>query len=178
MNPTEVQARVKARVWQEIAQSQGEFADISHDKLNKLVDLATNAALIEFDDEIDEVIAKENLGEEVYGTTDEKVLWQGRPFLTISRSYVITNERVRILSGLLGKERLDIELIRIQEMDQRQTLRERMMNVGDITISSHDPSHPRIVLNNIREPQQVHEILRRAVLDARSKHGLYYREEM
>jgi hypothetical protein len=178
MNPTEVQARVKARVWQEIAQSQSEFADIPHEKLGKLVDLATNAALLEFDDEIDEVIAKEKLDEELVGAIDEKVLWQGRPFLTISRYYVITNERVRIMSGLLGKEREDVELIRIQDMDQRQTLRERFMNVGDIYIRSHDPSHPHIILNNVRDPQQVHEILRRAVLDARSKHGLYYREEM
>jgi hypothetical protein len=82
------------------------------------------------------------------------------------------------MSGLLGKEREDVELIRIQDMDQRQTLRERFMNVGDIYIRSHDPSHPHIILNNVRDPQQVHEILRRAVLDARSKHGLYYREEM
>lgn len=178
MNPTEVQARVKARVWQEIAQSQGEFTEIPHDKLGKLVDLATNAALLEFDDEIDEVITKENLGNELYGATDEQVLWQGRPFLTISKYYIITNERVRIMSGLLGKDREDVELIRIQDMDQRQSLRERFMNVGDIIIRSHDPSDPQIILNNIRDPQRVHEILRRAVLDARSRHKLYYREEM
>jgi hypothetical protein len=35
-----------------------------------------------------------------------------------------------------------------------------------------------MVLNNITNPMEVHEILRRAVIKARKRHNLSYREEM
>lgn len=178
MNVAEAQARIKARIWQHIAQSEGEFKEIPQEQLSKLVDLTTNAALVEFDDELDEMLEKESVANVLDGTLDETILWQGRPFLSISTTYIITNERIRILRGLLGKDREDIELIRVQDMDQRQSLRERLMNVGDLHIRSHDPSHPVVLLNNVRDPQAVHEILRRAVLNARKAHNLHYREEM
>lgn len=45
-------------------------------------------------------------------------------------------------------------------------------------VSSHDPSDPQVVLRNVADPLEVHEIIRRAVLEARKKHRLYYQEEM
>jgi hypothetical protein len=50
--------------------------------------------------------------------------------------------------------------------------------VGDITIRSHDSSHPAIILNNVRDVQEVHEILRRAVLNARKRYKITFQEEM
>jgi hypothetical protein len=180
MNATEAQARVEARIWQAIAQSEADFKSIPHAQLETLIHLATNAALAEIDDELGEDLAKIMAGEKPQMSADdeEEVLWEGRPFLSLTTRYVITNERLRIFEGLLGKDRLDIELVRIQDYDQKQALTERMANVGDIIISSHDPSSPKITLHNVRDPQAVHEILRRAVLAARKKHKLYYREEM
>ena len=108
----------------------------------------------------------------------KQTLWKGHPLLSISEHYVITNERVRIVRGLFGKDREDIELIRIQDIDHSQTLRERALNVGDISIKSHDRSHPSVVLNNVRDVQEVHEILRRAVLSARKQYNITFQEEM
>ena len=108
----------------------------------------------------------------------EKVLWEGRPFLSLNTRYVITNERVRIVEGILGKDREDIELVRIQDIDQSQSISERLLNIGDILIRSHDTTNPQAVIRNVKDPQAVHEILRRAVLDARKRHKLVYREEM
>lgn len=180
MNATEAQARVKARVWQAIAQSKTDFKIIPQAQLEELIDLATNAALAEIDEELGEELAALSAGgdQDMTSGKDENVLWEGRPFLSLTTRYVITNERLRIFEGLFGKDRLDIELIRIQDYDQKQALTERMVNVGDIIISSHDPSSPKITLNNVRDPQTVHEILRRAVLEARKKYKLHYREEM
>jgi uncharacterized membrane protein YdbT with pleckstrin-like domain len=79
---------------------------------------------------------------------------------------------------LLSKARRDIELVRIQDIDHHQILTERTLNIGDVTISSHDPSDPQVTLNNIRDPSQVHEILRRAMLKARKKYNVSFREEM
>jgi hypothetical protein len=147
--------------------------------LEKLVELVTDAALIEVDTDLSrqsaQLAPKEDI---VIGAEDETTLWQGRPFLSLTEQYLITSERVRVISGFLGKERVDIELVRIQDFDQTQTVRERLLNLGDLTVHSHDRSHPVVILNNIADPQAVHEILRRAILDARQRHRLTYREEM
>ena len=92
--------------------------------------------------------------------------------------YTITDERIRVTEGILGKSRENIELIRIQDVDYSQTFRERLLNLGDINIRSHDTSHPSIQLKNVKEPEAVYEILRKAILNARKKHNFMYREEM
>jgi hypothetical protein len=63
-------------------------------------------------------------------------------------------------------------------MDLSQGINERMLGIGDIEIRSHDPSHPTAVLNNVSNPTEVHEILRRAVLKARKKYNVTFREQM
>jgi hypothetical protein len=182
MSIIDARARVKARVWQAVAQGQVDLGSVPKQQVEALVDFVTDAALMEVDEELGDTVGRTNdirVGAPLQGGQEgEKVLWEGRPFLSISVNYIITTERVRIIEGLLGKEREDIELIRIQDLDQKQTLRERMLNVGDVMIKSHDQTHPTIVLNNIKDPQAVHEILRRAVLEARQKYRFTFREEM
>ncbi|HSM54798.1 MAG TPA: PH domain-containing protein [Candidatus Sulfomarinibacteraceae bacterium] len=180
MNLEEARARIKARVWQALAQSELDIKDLPQSELEELVNLMATAALVEIDEELGESLTSEETKENKAGDEDsaEQILWQGRPFLSINTRYQITDERVRIIEGVLGKDHQDIELVRIQDVDQSQTVRERLLNVGDIHIHSHDRSHPRAVLNNVKNPQQVHEILRRAVLKARERYKLVYREEM
>jgi hypothetical protein len=176
----EAQSRVKASIWKAIAQSKLDLSGIPQEDLELLVELATDAALVEIDDEIGQTLVadKAPVAKSFLQSDDEQLLWQGRPFLSISREYIITSERIRLVEGLLGKDREDVELIRVQDIDQKQTLSDRLLNLGDITIRSHDSSHPEVVMNNVRDPEIVHEILRTAVLDARRRHGLIYREEM
>ncbi|RMG92200.1 MAG: PH domain-containing protein [Chloroflexi bacterium] len=175
--PSEAHARIKARIWQAIAQTDLDISQIDKEIVNALVDLTTEAALMELDEEIGKSwsqtrTAQNDLDEE------EQLLWEGRPFLSLSTHYRITNERIRITHGLLGKDREDIELIRIQDIDFSQTLSERILKIGDITIHSHDSSHPKVTLNNVKDPERVHEILRRAILNARKRYNFSYREEM
>jgi hypothetical protein len=176
------QGRIKSQVWQAIAQSDIDLSSVSKKELEELVALVTNAALIEIDAELGKTVPPDlvpEVGSYIdEGDDKEEVLWSGRPFLSIVTEFIITNERVRIITGLLGKDREDIELVRIQDMDQRQTVGDRILQIGDIIVHSHDRSDPRVILHNVREPEVVHEILRRAVLDARKRHGLIYREEM
>lgn len=181
MNVAEARARIKARVWQALAQTDLNLKALSEEELDTLVTLVADAALLEIDDEIEASVAekeKSAAADFLAGAEAEELLWQGRPFLSLTTTYIITNERVRIITGLLGKDREDIELVRIQDIDQDQTLRERLLNIGDIVIHSHDRSHPSVRLENVKNHQEVHEILRRAVLNARKEHGLRYREEM
>ncbi len=178
----ESHSRIKTQVWKAIAKSEINLDGIPESEIDALVELVTDAALIEIDQEIGRSSPMETIpepGDYIEGDEEkELVLWSGRPFLSIVTEFVITNERIRIFSGLLGKDREDIELIRIQDIDQKQTFGDRILQIGDIVILSHDSSDPEAVLHNVKDPQEVHEILRRAVLNARKKHGLIYREEM
>lgn len=178
MDVKEARTRIKARVWQALAQSDLELKDLPKEDLEPLVEMVTDAALLEIDEEIGQSVSAESAKEKVSAEDEEEVLWEGRPFLSISTRYVVTDERIRIIEGLLGRDREDIELVRVQDLDQSQSVSERLLNVGDIHVRSHDRSHPQATLRNVKDPQQVHEILRRAILNARKKHGLIYREEM
>jgi hypothetical protein len=180
MIPIEAQSRVKASVWKALAQADVDLSVLPRTEQEALVEIVTNAALLEIDKEIGEElnVNRNTLISEHPNHEDEEIRWEGRPFLSVSTHYIITSQRVRIIEGLFGKDREDIELIRIQDIDQSQSLRERLLNLGDITVRGHDTSQPKAVLNNISDPQTVHELLRKAILSARKKYGLTYREEM
>jgi len=180
MSITEAQARVKSRIWQAIAQEGVDLSGLKKDDLNALVDIVTEAALLEMDEMMSHSLEAEKVSEleQVLNDGDEDILWEGRPFLSLTLHYRITDERVLVTEGLLGKTTENIELIRIQDMAHKQSFSERLINIGDITIRSHDSSNPTFQLKNITNPEEVHEILRRAVLSARKKHNFTYREEM
>ncbi|GAB4438832.1 MAG: hypothetical protein Fur0044_35490 [Anaerolineae bacterium] len=182
MSLPELRAKVKAGIWQAIAQSGVSTSALPQADLDRLVGAITEGVLKEMDDLLTQTsgqpaaVAKAQVDD---GDDEvEKVLWEGRPYLSLSVHYKITNERVRITEGILGKDREDIELVRIQDIDMTQGVSERMMNIGDIHIRSHDRSNPEVVLNNVSNPSEVHEILRRAVLKARKKYNVSFREEM
>ncbi len=182
MSLNEYRSRVEARIWKAIAQSDIDLSSITEKDQERLIELVTDAALLEIDVELDDVLASSSpKSSEAYlldDESDEQILWEGRPFLSLRSHYVITSQRIRIVEGLVGKERQDVELIRIQDIGHKQTMRERMLGVGDITVMSHDSSHPDLLLNNVRDPENVHEILRQAVNDLRKAKGLSFQEEM
>lgn len=185
---SDAHVRIRARVWQAIAQDEIDVSGIDKDRLNEFVDLVADAALLEVDDSLTTAVQKAEAAlpeaaptddaDNVFDDDKEDVLWEGRPFLSIATHYRITDERIRIVEGLLGRRQENVELVRVQDLDYTQTVTERILKLGDIVIRSHDPSHPVIKLENVRDPEAVYEILRRAVLHARKKHNFTYREEM
>lgn len=187
MSVADAHERIKSRIWQAAAQSGLDMSALDKAEQARLVEIAADAALMEADQQLGEALSagKAEARDASPPTDDfdpdpleEDVLWRGRPLLSLVTEYVITDERVRVIQGLLGKARDDVELVRIQDVSQEQSMGERMMNIGDITIRSHDPTNPLLILRNVQDPQEVHEILRRAVLNARKKHRFTYREEM
>jgi hypothetical protein len=182
MSFTETQDRIKASVWQAIAQSDLDVSGLDKETLESLVHLVTEAALLDADNEMEKSLEsgrqQGSADVDVMDDDKEDLLWEGRPFLSVTLHYRITDERIRITEGLLGKAREIVELIRVQDVDYSQTFSERLLNLGDIDIHSHDSSHPKIQLKNIKNPESVYEILRRAILKARKRHNFTYREWM
>ncbi len=114
MFPREAQARIKASIWQSIAQSDLDLSSLDKDTLESLVDLVTTEAMLEMDEQLGESWSESksmetDSGDDAAAESDEQVLWEGRPFLSVSMFYQITDERVHISEGLFGKTHQNIE---------------------------------------------------------------------
>jgi len=178
-------ARVIASIWQAVAQSgvdlsglprdmQARLIDAIADQTLKVVDDLLNEATADFDPQPDPPAPDRSLGD----AWQEEVLWKGRPFLSLSEHYTITDERIRVARGILSREIENVELIRVQDLDFSQSLGERMLGIGDIHVHGHDASQPALVLRNLPDPEKIYELLRKAWMRARKRHGLQFREEM
>lgn len=172
-----LRAQIKASIWQSIAQSGVDLSSISPDDQENIVGKIADGVLVAMDTIMGEEVPLTAVEDEVDGL-DERILWKGRPFLSLVENYTITSERLRISTGLLARHVENFELIRIQDIDFEQGVGDRVMGIGDITIKGHDQSNPDVVLRNISKPDEVYELLRRAWLEARKRHGLQFSEFM
>lgn len=111
-------------------------------------------------------------------STAEALLWRGRPYLTVGTIYELTTQRLRVIRGIVGNNIEEIELVRVRDTRVTQTASERMFDIGDITVISSDASTPERVLYNVRNPLDVRELIRKAVIVERDRRKMIYREEM
>lgn len=186
MTVEQIRAQIISSIWQAVAQSGVDLSTISQEKQEQLVRAIADRLMLTVNSLLDEIANEEPArsepgvapAEEPVDALAEPVLWRGRPFLSLVEKYTITSERLKIVRGLLARNVENFELVRIQDIDFKQGVGERMLGIGDINIRGHDPSNPEIVLRNVVKPEEVYEILRRAWLEARKRHGLQFREYM
>ncbi len=178
MSIEQYRAKVKSGVWQAIAQSKVDLTSVTAEEQNKLVEGISDQVLIAVNELIEEQTASQVQKPAVDLSDDEQIVWEGKPFLSLVEYYVITTDRIKIAKGLLGKNYENYELIRVQDIDVSQVFSERILGIGDLTITGADPSQPTVVLRNVKDPQGVYELLRKAWLAARKKYGLIFREDM
>lgn len=179
MSIEQYQAKMKSSIWKSLAQSGVSLNTIPAEEQNKLVDHLTDNLLVM----VNEILDEASVGVKPAALTDpaddaEKIIWEGRPFLSLVEFYTLTNERLKLSRGMIGKDIESFELIRVQDIDISQSMGERILGIGDIRISGADPSNPTITLRNIHQPNDVYEIIRKAWLAARKKYGLIFREDM
>lgn len=185
--------RVSARVKQAITQSGVDLSTVSADAQDRLASAVTDGMLFEFDAILDSMETESKaqqaaasakaapaVAPDVASATetiaDEPVLWEDRPFISIGERYVLTNDRIRIFNGLVGRTVENIELIRLQDIDYHQGISERIFGIGDITLTSRDATDPIVILRNIKDPEKVANLIRAAWLEARKRHGLVFRD--
>lgn len=176
MSIEQYRARVKSAVWKAISNSGTDISSVPAEQQAKMVDSIADENLTVLDEILNDVYQKESGKPELQG--EEVIIWEGRPFLSLVESYIITSERIKISRGFIGKDYENFELVRIQDIDVSQAVGERIVGLGDIHIRGADPSTPIVTLRNINNPNEVYELLRKAWLAARKRYGLIFREEM
>lgn len=76
-----------------------------------------------------------------------------------STRYVITSEEVYRKTGLFTRDVVQIRLDRVQNTACTQSLAERLLSYGDVTIYTAGSDTMNIVLDNVPRPQQVNRVL-------------------
>lgn len=114
---------------------------------------------------------------------DERELWQGTPDPVLSpvaartTSYMLTTERLKIASGLLGRKGEQIELYRVRDVKVNRSLAQRARKRGDLIVASADATAPVFTFESIADPDAVAELVRKQVGEARRRRGVTAREE-
>jgi PH (Pleckstrin Homology) domain-containing protein/zinc ribbon protein len=109
------------------------------------------------------------------GPVPEQVLWEGTPhgLLNPIESHAIrwelTTERLRVIRGLLSRATEEIELTRVRDVSYEQSLAQRALGIGTVSVMATDVDTPLLLLHDIEEPEQVKELIRQAAREQRQR---------
>jgi len=162
MSIEKIRTQIIASIWQAFAQSETDLSAVPHNQQEELVNKIADNVMLAMDKMMDEAVQEVRTGsmEDEY---EEPILWEGRPFLSIVEDYLLTTERISIVSGFLSRKIENFELIRVQDIDYKQGITERMLGIGDIFIKQGKLDDAKLSYENA------------AGLDPVSKGGYYNR---
>ncbi len=86
--------------------------------------------------------------------------------------YRITNYRIDYERGLLSKNIDTLELWHVEDIHFHQSLIDRLVNTGDITVLSHDDTTPRLELNGVPNPRPLFESLKQRIIAVKRQRGV------
>ena len=85
--------------------------------------------------------------------------------------YEITEERIKLKTGILSQEIDECELYRIRDYKIVKPFFQRIFGLGNIELITSDRSNVRINLNGIKDPENLYNIIRDNVEKVRKKTG-------
>ncbi len=95
----------------------------------------------------------------------------------IFRSYVLTNQRLIIITGIFSKTVDEIELFRVVDSSTKQSLVDIWANLGNIAVNSSDRTGS-VYMEKIPNPHWVRDTLRQQYTLARQKKGTVVLESL
>jgi uncharacterized membrane protein YdbT with pleckstrin-like domain len=96
----------------------------------------------------------------------------GSAYLRVaSTKYELTDQRLLITTGVLGKQRREIELRRVQDFAVRQPFWLRLVGLGDLAVFTADRATGDIVLRALHDPKQMDAHIRQIVRTAQATAG-------
>jgi uncharacterized membrane protein YdbT with pleckstrin-like domain len=80
-------------------------------------------------------------------------------------TYTVTNERLHIRSGLFTRSEQETRLARVQNINTKQTLLERLLKVGDVSFDTAGSENYDFRFRGVGDPQHVVHAVRQAQQD-------------
>lgn len=77
-----------------------------------------------------------------------------------STLYTVTNQRVMIEQGILSKTVNEIDLRYVDDSQFFQSVTDRLLGIGNVTLLSSDTTTPTYTLRSVRDPRAVRELVR------------------
>ena len=109
-------------------------------------------------------------------------LWRDRKrYLGLPLSftrYSLSEDRLFTSVGFLSIRDDEILLYRVRDIDTRRTLWQRLFGVGTVTVVSSDKTMPNLVLQNIKDPLMVKELIHTQVEECKIKRRVRFGEIM
>jgi membrane protein YdbS with pleckstrin-like domain len=86
--------------------------------------------------------------------------------------YRISNYRIDYERGLLSKDIDTLELWHVEDISFHQSLLDRILRVGTITVVSHDETTPTLELRGLPKPRPLFEALKQRVIAVKRQRGV------
>ena len=93
-------------------------------------------------------------------------------WLTKSVRYRISNYRIDYERGILSKNIDTLELWHVEDIQFHQSLLDRILGVGTITVISHDDTTPELRIEGIPNPRPLFESLKQRVIAVKRQRGV------
>ena len=102
-----------------------------------------------------------------------KFLWKDRKrYLGMPLSftrYQLSDDRLFLSVGFLNIKDDEVLLYRVRDITTSRTLGQRLFGVGTVTISSSDKTMPTLVLQNVKDPVFVKELIHKQVEEMKDR---------
>lgn len=114
----------------------------------------------------------------------ERILWEGRPSklwsprMALTNRYRLTNQRLIVEFGFIGRRTEEIDLFRVNDVGVKQNPFERMVGIGDIYIASADTTTPHRYMHNIKDSVRIKDLLREVARQERHRRRVLVREDV
>ena len=94
-------------------------------------------------------------------------LFLGLPF-TFTR-YMIKEDMITVDTGVFTKVENDCYMYKVQEVEHTASIWERMVGLGTIVCYTGDTTHPKLLIEHIRNSKQIKEFILKESEEARLK---------
>ena len=84
-------------------------------------------------------------------------------------TYTVTDEFISIDSGLLNKVENDCYMYKVQDVEHTASIWERMAGLGTIVCYTGDTTHPKLLIEHIRNSKAIKEFILKESEEARLK---------
>jgi membrane protein YdbS with pleckstrin-like domain len=95
------------------------------------------------------------------------------PWLRVkSVRYRISNYRIDYQRGLIGRSIDTLELWHVEDVRFYQSILDRILGVGSITVLSHDDTTPKLVLRGLPNPRPLFDSIKQRIIAVKRQRGV------
>jgi membrane protein YdbS with pleckstrin-like domain len=87
-------------------------------------------------------------------------------------SYKITNYRIDVEKGLIGRRIDTMELWHVEDISMNQGVLERILGVGTVVVMSHDDTTPKLAMRGLPNPRPLFDTLKQRVIAVKRQRGV------